>query len=148
VVAVTKSDLDPEQANASAETLAAYIGSEVHVISAEQGEGTDALTSLLMGLVRQERERAAQEREEEIPVLRPESSERFTITPDGDGRYVVEGRRVVTFVEMMDLEMDGAREEIERRLDRWGVTRALRKAGAVSGDTLVFGEVELKFEDV
>lgn len=148
IVAITKADLDLERAEASAATLSEHLGRDVHVISAETGHGIEPLKALLMDLVRGERERAAQERSEEIPVLRPESGERFTITPDGDGRFVVEGRRVVTFVEMMDTGMEGAREEIGRRLDRWGVTKALRRAGAEDGDTLVFGEVELIFEDL
>jgi Obg family GTPase CgtA-like protein len=59
---------------------------------------------------------------------------------------VVEGYRPVSFVEMMDTEMPGARDEIERRLERWGIARALRRAGIEPGDTVVFGEVELKWE--
>ncbi len=148
VVAITKADIDEQNAEESAATLAAHLGREAHVISAETGQGIGPLTALLMDLVRDERKRIEEEKKEEMPVLRPGVTERFTITPDGEGRWVVEGRRVVTFVEMMDLEMEGAREEIERRLQRWGVINALRRAGAEPGDTVVFGEVELKFEDV
>jgi hypothetical protein len=53
----------------------------------------------------------------------------------------------VSFVEMMDTEMTGARDEIDRRLDRWGISRALRREGIQRGDTMVFGEVELKWDD-
>ena len=33
------------------------------------------------------------------------------------------------------------------RLDRWGIARALRREGIQRGDTMVFGEVELKWDD-
>ncbi len=148
VVAVTKADLDPAAAALAAEVLGEHVGGDVFVTSAETGDGVEALKQRLMELVREEREKAVQARAEEVPVLRPESSERFTIAQDEEGRFVVEGRRVVTFVEMMDLEMDGARAEIERRLDRWGVNKALARAGAKVGDPVVFGETELRYGDV
>ena len=81
-----------------------------------------------------------------MPVLRPVSQERFNIEHPEPGRFVVEGYRPVSFVEMMDTEMPGARDEIERRLDRWGIARALRREGVQPGDTVVFGEVELKWD--
>jgi hypothetical protein len=47
---------------------------------------------------------------------------------------------------MMDTGMAGAQDEIIRRLERWGIAKALRAAGAERGDTIVFGEVELTWE--
>ena len=64
----------------------------------------------------------------------------------GEGRYLVEGYRPVTFVQMMDTGMPGAEDEILRRLERWGIARALRQAGAARGDTIVFGDVELTWQ--
>jgi GTP-binding protein len=119
------------------------LGHSIHAISAETGEGIEVLLRDLMTLVAVERARAAERPPEEIPVLRPPSEERFSVHPAGEGRFVVEGRRVVTFVEMMDTDMEGSRDEINRRLERWGVMKALRRAGARDGDTVAFGEVEL-----
>lgn len=146
VVAVTKADLDQAQAESSANALVAHLGKPVRVISADSSEGTDALVHELMALVLIERERAAETVDEELPVLRPLSQERFNIEHPAEGTFVVEGYRPVSFVEMMDTEMPGARDEIERRLDRWGIARALRRAGIQPGDTVIFGEVELKWE--
>lgn len=146
VVAVTKSDLDPEAAEESAKALGAHLGKIVRVISADESLGTDALVRELMALVQTERERLADAPVEELPVLRPESRERFNIEHPEPGRFVIEGYRPVSFVEMMDTEMPGARDEIERRLERWGIARALRRAGIQPGDKMVFGEVELKWE--
>src|SRR5690606_26354550 len=48
VVAVTKADIDPEQARQSASTLAAHLGREVRCISALTGEGTEELAAELL----------------------------------------------------------------------------------------------------
>jgi GTPase len=148
VVAVTKADIDGEQAKASAKALSEHLGRPVQVIAAVNGEGTEALAAELMELVKTEREREESAIPEEMPVLRPESQERFSIHRDEEGRYVVEGHRIVTFVEMMDTDMEGSRAEIDRRLSRWGITKALRRAGAQPGDRVVFGTVELEWEAV
>ena len=130
----------------SAKTLGAHLGKEVRVVSADESLGTDALVHELMALVQTERERLADAPVEELPVLRPESRERFNIEHPEPGRFVIEGYRPVSFVEMMDTEMPGARDEIERRLERWGIARALRRAGIEPGDRMVFGEVELRWD--
>lgn len=148
LVAVTKSDLDEDTAAESAAVLGQHLGQPVFVISAESGEGLEPLKDRLMELVQQERETALTRPPDIIPVLRPTSAERFTIEEDGPKRWIIEGRRIVQFVEMMDTEMEGSREEIERRLQRWGVLKALRRAGAMHGDTIVFGESSITFEDM
>lgn len=147
VVAVTKADLDVDAARGSAATLAGHLGTAVRVISAAEATGTDELMRELFGLVESERARRADEEPEEMTILRPEPRERFTVTADGPGRFVVDGRRVVTFVEMMDTEMEGAHDEVQRRLERWGVARALRRAGVAHGDTVTFGDVEWRWEE-
>ena len=147
VIAVTKADLDEEIAQDAAATLAAHVGTPVAVISAVAELGTDALVAQLMALVAAERERAASRPPEVLPVVRPQPEERFTVARRGPGLFVVEGQRVVTFVEMMDFEMEGARDEVERRLQRWGVARALRREGAVEGDTVRFGEVDIAWRE-
>ena len=142
VAAVTKSDLGAELAEEAATALAAHTGAPVAVVSALAGDGTEALAARLLALVREERERAAAA-PSPLPVVRPQPEERFRVVRRGPGLFAVEGRRVVTFVEMMDLEQDGARDEVERRLERWGVARALRREGAAEGDTVRFGAVDL-----
>ena len=147
VVAVTKSDLDEEIARDAADTLEAHIGAPVATISAQAGQGTDALVAELMALVSEERERAASRPPEVLPVVRPQPEERFTVVRKGPGLFAVEGQRVVTFIEMMDFEMDGARDEVDRRLTRWGVARALRREGVAEGDTVRFGEVDIAWRE-
>lgn len=146
VVAVSKADLDPERARASADALEAHLGGPVRVISAEAGEGVEALTAELMALVNEERARALEQPAEELPVLRPTSEERFSVHRDEQGRFVIEGYRPVSFVQMMDTEMPGAYDEIIRRLERWGIAKVLRREGIGPGDTMLFGDVELEWE--
>jgi GTP-binding protein len=146
VIAVSKGDLGEEQAAESGAILGSHTGAGVRVISAATGEGLESLKDALMELVRAERERAATETREEVPVLRPEAQQRFTVEKVAPRRFVVDGRRAIAFVEMMDTGMEGARGEINRRLERWGVAAALRRAGIEEGDTMVFGEVELQYE--
>ncbi len=146
VIAVTKSDIDPEQARASMDTLSAHAGKTVWCISAVDGEQTEPLAAELLTLVKAEREKAEEVPPDEIPVLRPESPLRFDVRAGGPGSWAIEGRRIVQFVEMMDTEMEGAGAEVQRRLERWGVVKALRRAGAQTGDTLIFGESNIEFE--
>jgi len=146
VIAVTKADLDAEAARTSAAALAAHTGAELMVISANQGIGIDELEARLMELVAAEREREQTERPAEVPVLRPAGEERFVVRAVGERTFEVEGQRVVSFVEMMDTHMEGADEEIARRLERWGVAAELRRKGAKEGDQLRFGEVTRGFD--
>lgn len=145
VLAVTKADIDPAAAQRSAETLSAHTGHDVEVLSAADGTGIDKLRNRLLGLVKAEKERAAAQPADHIVVIRPPSEERFTVERLADGRFEVRGRGPVMFVEMMDLGEQAARHEVYRRLERWGVARALERAGATPGDMLVFGDVELRW---
>jgi len=146
VIAISKADIDEEHARHSADVLEAHVGQPVRVISAELEIGTDALLAELMAMVRAEKEKAPEDTSEEIPVLRPASEERFSVYRDDDGRFVIEGYRAVSFVNMMDTEMPGAYDEILRRLERWGIAKVLRREGIQPGDTMVFGETEVEWD--
>jgi GTP-binding protein len=147
VVAVTKADLDGDAAGASAATLQAHLGFPVHVVSAVTNERVEPLVKELMTLVRRERELAATRPQAEVPILRPESRERFSITKEAPNVFRVEGARTVTFVEMMDTGMEGAVDEIIRRLERWGVAKGLHRAGVAVGDQVWFGDTFIEWID-
>jgi Obg family GTPase CgtA-like protein len=85
---------------------------------------------------------------EDVRVLRASGggmSGRFRIEKE-NGAFRVSGGRIEAFAEMMPLEQDEARAELWRRLRRWGVTSALRRAGARPGDRVLLGRAELELE--
>ncbi len=75
---------------------------------------------------------------------RPLGSE-VRVEPE-DGAFRVEGERVVAFAEMMPLDQEEGRSELWRRLGRWGVVGALRRAGARPGDRVRLGGVEVEWQ--
>jgi Obg family GTPase CgtA-like protein len=79
-----------------------------------------------------------------LTILRPK--ERGVRVHHEDGAYRVEGERETTFAEMMPVETEEGRAELWRRFQRWGVTGALRRAGAREGDRVLLGRVELEME--
>ena len=123
--------------------LLASRGIGASFISAAEGEGTD-------DLVRSMAEALAASREEglaavEVPKLRPRPLGRgFSVRREGEA-FRVEGERVAAFVEMMPVEVEEGRQEMWWRLGRWGVSGALRRAGAAPGDRVRLGKVELEW---
>jgi len=114
-------------------------------ISAEEGEGTeDLVRSMAAALAARREERPAAA--VEVPKLRPRPLGRgFSVRREGEA-FRVEGERVATFVEMMPVETEEGRQETWWRLGRWGVSGALRRAGAAAGDRVRLGKVELELE--
>jgi GTP-binding protein len=113
-------------------------------ISAAGGDGVEQLISLLAEAVAEPiaEEPAAVEVE---AVLRPQEAAVVKVSRE-DGAFRVEGDRVVTFAEMMPLDDEDARAELWRRLQRWGVTSALRRAGARAGARVLLGTVEVEWD--
>ena len=116
------------------------------MISADYETGCEALVAELLLLVNEEKTKDIDHSEEEMPVLRPASEERFSVHKNEDGRFVIEGYRAVSFVKMMDTEMPGAYDEILRRLERWGIAKVLRREGIQAGDTMLFDDVEVAWD--
>lgn len=81
---------------------------------------------------------------EHVPVLRPAAPSHVVKVQREDGAFRVEGDRVVAFAEMMPLEEEEARAELWRRFQRWGVSSALRRAGARTGDRVRLGSREIE----
>ena len=144
IVLVNKTDLaDVQRRLPELRELLADRGIEGWFISAAQGEGTQEL-------VRRMAEALAAAREEvppvvEAPKVRPRPLGRgFNVRREGGG-FRVEGERVVAFAEMMPVGVEEGRQEMWWRLGRWGVSGALRRAGAAPGDRVRLGKVELEW---
>jgi GTP-binding protein len=140
LLALNKIDL-PGAADRAAVLAKKARPQESYAISAATGEGTDLLVEALFDRVREIR--AQQPAVEEV-VLRPEPPKRFDVEKRGD-IFVVIGEHPKRVLQKLSVDSDEARIEVERRLRRMGVIKALERAGVKAGDRVRFGEVELEW---
>jgi GTP-binding protein len=146
VVVINKTDIE-EVADRKVEFEKGFRqrGLEPRFMSAASGDG------VLQVMERIATQLAASREEEDVaphpaplPVLRPK--QRGVRIHRENGAYRVEGEREEAFAEMMPVETEEGRAELWRRFQRWGVTGALRRAGARQGDRIRLGRVELEME--
>ena len=81
-----------------------------------------------------------------VEVVRPQPARRFSVERLEPGVYRVSARRVEAMAEMLNLAQDEARAEFFRRIQRFGIAAALRRAGVKDGDRVRFGRVELVWD--
>ncbi len=147
IVAVNKVDRPDVKANVEhiKERFAAA-GLAPFVISAAGGVGVAELMEVIAGTLPEieAAEGRVPQEETRLEVLRPLEG-RLRIVPE-NGAFRVLGDREVAFAEMMPLESDEGRAEVWRRFQRWGVTGALKRAGAKTGDRVRLGQVELEMQ--
>ncbi len=153
IVAINKIDIE-EVAQRRAELEALFARGEIEpmFISAAGGDGVEALTNELASRLKEmdeaeaaEAERAAEE-EAPAPVIAPAGRPGSVIIHREGSAFRIEGDRAVAFAEMMPLELDEGRAELWRRFGRWGVSGALKRAGAKPGNRILLGDVELEME--
>lgn len=117
-------------------------GYKVFPISALTGQGLKELVYHLADLV---------ERLPEPEPLKPEKVRRYTYEPPfvveraGEGKFEVKGRVVERLVKMTDLSNDEAVMYLHEVLEKLGVYKALREAGAKEGDLVRIGEFEFTY---
>ncbi len=154
IVAVNKIDI-VEVAERRGELDALFRQHEIEpvFISAAGGEGVEGLVRELASRLKEMDEAEAvlnaAEAEEEAsaaPVVRPAGRPGSVTIQRKGAAYHIEGDRAVAFAEMMPLEIDEGRAELWRRFGRWGITGALKRAGARQGNRIVLGRVELEME--
>lgn len=147
IVVVNKIDI-PEVAERRAELVEGFHARSIEprFMSAATGEGVSELMAAAATMLQEMRETelAPDETPSALPILRPK--ERGVRVRQEDGGYCVEDERAVAFAEMMPIETDEGRAELWRRFQRWGVTGALRRAGAKHGDTVRLGRIELEMK--
>ncbi|MBI2913067.1 MAG: GTPase ObgE [Chloroflexi bacterium] len=144
VIAVNKLDLGEVRGRkGELEVQLRSRGLDPLFVSAVTGEGVEALVARLVAVLRRQREAVAPMAA--TAVLRPLPLARAVRVRREGGAFRVEGERVVAFAEMMPLEQAEGRSELWRRLGRWGVVGALRRAGAKPGDRVRLGRVEVEW---
>ncbi len=153
VVAVNKVDLLDVAARDAAHQFLAGLDwpSATVVVSAQNGDGLKDLVRELGDVM--DRARAAQaeaeaaaEAAEAATVLRPAEArlDAFTVTAEKD-YFVVRGVQMERLFAKADLDNEDAVAYLQQVIERAGLNDALRRAGAVPGDTVVVGESEFEF---
>lgn len=141
IIALNKSDVPDGHDIAVMSTEAlneAFPDLPVLTVSALTGDGVDRLRFRLGELVyadRKQRERRDDEDDlTETTIMLAPVGEDFTVEQVAVGSFLVRGRRVERWVQMLPIEDRGAARYLQGRLRRAGVERALIEAGARDGD--------------
>ena len=153
VVVVNKTDLLDDAGRDDAEDFLAGLdwASATVAVSAQAGDGLKDLVRELSEVMEhartvQEQAEATAEAEREATVLRPADGrlDSFTIEAVED-YFVVHGVQMEKLFAKADLENPDAVAYLQQVIERAGLNDALRRAGAVPGDTVVVGEHEFEF---
>jgi GTP-binding protein len=153
VVVVNKADLLDEAMHDAAQAFLDGLDwpSATLVVSAQSGAGLKDLVSELAGVMEQARAlqaeaEAAAEAERAATVLRPADGRLDAFTVEAvDDYFVVHGVQMERLFAKADLDNADAVAYLQQVIDRAGLNDALRRAGAVPGDTVVVGESEFEF---
>jgi GTPase len=144
VIALNKIDLSEARERVGA-LRAAFEDWQVFPVSGATGEGTRALMQALLRLLHETAPPASVMDTPSIPVLRPKPRDRLQVQQH-DGVFVIHGERAEQ--DALKLGSGGyeALDELQERLRRQGLERALRRAGARPGDKLRVGDVQLEWQ--
>ncbi len=118
------------------------------IISAATHEGTRELALRALQALREVQAAEAVQEARELPVLRPEPTQRsrFQAYIDEDGVAVVDGATPNWLARTLPLEDREAREEFYSRLRRMGVQRVLNRLKVKDGDLIRVGGIQLAWE--
>ena len=150
IVLVNKADLLDDDGRREAVAFLAGLAwpSAKLLVSADSGEGLPELRQALDDAMTAARETLAETEAPEVParVLRPgdDRLESFTVERVED-YFVVHGVQLERLFAKADLDNDDAVAYLQQLIERAGLNAALRKAGAVPGDTVVVGDQEFEF---
>ena len=145
LVAVNKVDL-PDVAQRTAELAEQLTARQIEpfFISAATGQGVGPLLERMaqqLSTLVQEAPLPSPE-----PVIRPRPLRgRFNVSVSNNV-YSVSGEWLQAFAEMMPLDQEEGRAAFWRRLSRWGVVAALRRAGIQAGAKVHLGRAEVEWE--
>lgn len=114
-------------------------------VSSITGEGIMPLSWRLAELVAKARAEEPVHRERFV-IHRPEPIG-VSIAREDDGSWRVVGREAERAVALSDMTDPGALDYSQKRLDRLGVNKALRKAGVGDGDIVRIGEFAFDYQE-
>jgi GTP-binding protein len=143
IVAVNKIDLPGMKDRLdNLETEFGHAGVSVLFISAETGAGIQYLVDETRDLLEKSGKRIRAGKKVPSAVFRPQPRQtEATIKKDGD-IYVVNSPDLERIITGVDMTSDEVRRQLQRPMSRYGVTRALEKAGINPGDKVRCGDYE------
>ncbi len=114
-------------------------------VSAETGDGLDALRGLLADVLPDAAGLAAEPEPSGVVVHRLEAAgDGFTLQRETDA-FRVRGRRIERIAVQTNFDVEESAERFQRDLVRLGIDGALRRAGVEPGDTVRIGRVEFEW---
>lgn len=122
------------------------LGYEVFPISALTGEGLERLVYRMAELVKVSQPKQVVEWVDEEIVVPPVRKTPLTIGQLDEETWLVQGDDAERLTRLINSSHPQALTEIKERLIRHGIWKALRKAGAKTGDRIVIGSVELMMD--
>jgi len=120
----------------------AQAGVSVCFVSAETGEGIQYLIEETRDLLEKAGKRILAGKKVPAAVFRPQPKQtEVTIDKDGD-TFVINAPALERIIDGVDMTSDEVRRQLQLPMARYGVTRALEKAGIRPGDTIRCGDYE------
>jgi GTPase len=144
VIALNKIDLSEARERVGA-LRSEFEGWLLFPVSGATGEGTRELMQALLRLLHETLPPPSVTNAASIPVLRPKPRERLEVQQQ-DGVYVIHGEKAEADAFKLGRGGYEALDELQERLRRQGLERALRRAGARPGDKLRVGDVQLEWQ--
>lgn len=149
LVVANKVDLAESRAHLSRlEEAASELGLELVALSAATGEGVEPFLDRVEALLAQVEVPEPVEPVVTAPPARPQrpraSLKEFRVERQNDA-FTVRGEALERILARLDLDNPESLRYLQHLLERNGVLRALREAGAREGDTVWLGHVELEY---
>ena len=142
IVVLNKVDL-PEARERAERLKNAFGDEEALIVSGATSEGVQAMLNR-MGQLLQETAPVPVEPSAALPVLRPQARDRLEVVEDGDV-YGISGVRAESAALRLGESGWEGLDELQDRLRRMGLAKAMRRVGARPGDRIRVGEVELEW---
>jgi len=120
---------------------------EIFPISAATGAGLELLMHRAYQLVHEVESELPEPVETEIRHVQVIPQERFRISRNDAGFFVVSGEEVEKHVAMTDFNNEAAVKRLQRIFKKMGLDQALREKGAKAGDVIQIKTLEFDFAD-
>ncbi|MFB1080547.1 GTPase ObgE [Jeotgalibacillus sp. JSM ZJ347] len=149
VVVANKMDMPESEENLK--KFKEQVGDEVKIfpVSAISRQGLKELLYTVADLVESTPEFPLQEAEKDETINRVlykhEEAEKFEITRDPDGSFVITGDSLERLFKMTDFSREESIRRFARQMRAMGIDEALRQKGAKNGDTVKIIEFEFDF---